>query len=169
MTAVNQYPNLCTSFEILNPPLLTLIHDRKKLKVEGEYVSEHQAESSSDEEKLESEHRDSPQDERQIRKGTHKNDRKPYIKLSKEDCEKLNQNFAKNNYPTTEEMKVMARDLGVNLLKIENWYKHHRRSLAKKGNFDIKTKKHFNVSELNYLNEKFTKNQRPEREEISEM
>jgi len=32
----------------------------------------------------------------------------------------------------------MAEKLGVNLPKIENWFKHHRRSLAKKGQFSIK-------------------------------
>jgi len=37
-----------------------------------------------------------------------------------------------------EEMKMMAEQFGVELIKIENWYKHHRRSLAKRGEFDIK-------------------------------
>jgi len=35
-------------------------------------------------------------------------------------------------------MQEMAQNLGVNLAKIENWFKHHRRSLAKKGQFQIK-------------------------------
>jgi len=35
-------------------------------------------------------------------------------------------------------MQNMADKLGVNISKIENWFKHHRRSLAKKGQFDIK-------------------------------
>lgn len=35
-------------------------------------------------------------------------------------------------------MIEMAKTLEVNLSKIENWYKHNRRSLAKKGAFTLK-------------------------------
>ena len=35
-------------------------------------------------------------------------------------------------------MEDMSRALGVSLSKIENWYKHNRRSLAKKGVFTLK-------------------------------
>jgi len=61
-----------------------------------------------------------------------------YIKFGAEDLKILKANFEKNNYPRVEEMKTMADQFGVNLSKIENWYKHHRRSLAKKGELDIK-------------------------------
>jgi len=61
-----------------------------------------------------------------------------YIKFSAEDLKVLKENFEQNNYPRVEEMKEMADQFGVNLSKIENWYKHHRRSLAKKGELDIK-------------------------------
>jgi len=36
-----------------------------------------------------------------------------------------------------QEMQEIADRFGVSLSKIENWYKHHRRSLAKKGQLDL--------------------------------
>lgn len=35
-------------------------------------------------------------------------------------------------------MKEMADQMGVNLSKIENWYKHNRRMLSKNGSFYLK-------------------------------
>lgn len=35
-------------------------------------------------------------------------------------------------------MKEIADKMGVNLSKIENWYKHNRRMLSKNGSFYLK-------------------------------
>jgi len=60
----------------------------------------------------------------------------------------------------------MANGFGVGVPKIENWYKHHRRSLAKRGQFDIKTKKHFKNSEVSYLMEILKEHPKPTLEQI---
>jgi len=48
-------------------------------------------------------------------------------------------------------MQKTADAFGVNLSKIENWYKHQRRSLAKKGELIIKVSL-FDSFLLNILN-----------------
>jgi len=104
------------------------------------------------------------EDERSIRSKSYQ--KKAYIKFANKDVRTLEANFEKNNYPDLGEMKTMAGDFGVGLLKVENWYKHHRRSLAKRGQFDIKTKKHFDNLEVNYLMEVFQNYPKPTFEQI---
>lgn len=61
-----------------------------------------------------------------------------YKKFGKEELDFLKERFSHNTYPKTEEMIDMSKNLGVSLSKIENWYKHNRRALAKKGVFTLK-------------------------------
>lgn len=82
-----------------------------------------------------------------------------------------------------EEMVAISKKLSVGLSKIENWYKHNRRSLAKRGFFTLKvgrlififadqliqTKKYFKRDELSYLVEMFDTCPRPTKEQINEM
>jgi NADH:ubiquinone oxidoreductase subunit E len=60
-----------------------------------------------------------------------------YVKLPQTDLDVLEKIFEKDNYPSYEEMQRIADAFGVSLSKIENWYKHQRRSLAKKGELII--------------------------------
>lgn len=66
-----------------------------------------------------------------------------YKKFSQEELLFLREQFSQNTYPKTEEMKEISLRLNVSLSKIENWYKHNRRSLAKKGFFVLKVKRYF--------------------------
>jgi len=92
-----------------------------------------------------------------------------YKKFGKEELDFLKEKFDINTYPKTEEMVEMSKSLGVSLSKIENWYKHNRRSLAKKGAFTLKTKKYFKKDEVNYLLKMFEMHPRPTKEQIFEM
>jgi len=92
--------------------------------------------------------------------------KKAYLKFEIQDVQILLKKFEQNNYPSVQEMKDTAEDLGVGLSKVENWYKHHRRSLAKKGQFDIKSKKYFKKSELDFLQGMFDRDSKPTKEEI---
>jgi hypothetical protein len=92
-----------------------------------------------------------------------------YKKFSKAELDYLKECFTENTYPKTEDMLAMAAKLVVSLSKIENWYKHNRRSLAKKGRFSLKTKKFFKKDELIYLTKMFDTHPRPSKEQIAEM
>jgi hypothetical protein len=92
-----------------------------------------------------------------------------YKKFTPEELEFLKENFNKNTYPKTDEMIEIAKKLCVTLSKIENWYKHNRRSLAKKGVFTLKTKKYFKKDEVNYLVKMFETYPRPSKDQITEI
>ena len=81
----------------------------------------------------------------------------------------MKERFSHNTYPKTEEMVDMSKNLGVSLSKIENWYKHNRRALAKKGVFTLKTKKYFKKDKVGYLLKMFELYPRPTKEQIQEM
>lgn len=103
---------------------------------------------------------------RLIASDSHKN---TYKKFSHEELRFLRENFNRNTYPKTEEMRVLAKKLSVSLSKIENWYKHNRRSLAKKGCFVLKSKKYFKKEEINYLVQMFETHPRPNKQLVVEM
>lgn len=66
-------------------------------------------------------------------------------------------------------MAEIAAKLGSSLSKIENWYKHNRRSLAKRGLFELKNKKYFKKDELDYLLKCFQLFPRPSKQKYAEM
>jgi len=101
--------------------------------------------------------------------GLKKNHKTIYKKFSKDELDFLKDSFDKKNYPKVEEMKDMAGQMGVNLSKIENWYKHNRRMLSKNGSFYLKSKKYFKKSELTYLTTMFEKHPRPSKEILLEI
>jgi len=89
-----------------------------------------------------------------------------YVKLTAVELRTLEENFELNNYPKVEEMQKMAEQFKVRLSKIENWYKHRRRMLAKRGLFDIKPKKTFKASEKDYLISFYRKTPKPTQKDI---
>jgi hypothetical protein len=107
--------------------------------------------------------------ERGIKHGFKSMSKNTYRKFGKEELEFLKKHFAENTYPKNEEMIEFAKKLGVSFSKIENWYKHNRRSLAKKGCFELKTKKYFKRDEVQYLLKMFDAHPRPSKEQILEM
>jgi hypothetical protein len=107
--------------------------------------------------------------ERGMKHGYKNMSKNTYRKFGKEDLEFLKKQFAENTYPKNEEMLEFAKKLGVSFSKIENWYKHNRRSLAKRGCFELKTKKYFKKDEVQYLLKMFEQFPRPSKEQILEI
>jgi hypothetical protein len=109
------------------------------------------------------------QRERSVKSGNENIKKNTYKKFEKDELKLLEDVFAKNHYPKTDEMMQLAKNLNASLSKIENWYKHKRRSLAKRGLFKLKNKRYFKKEELQYLQEMFMLHPRPTKDAYKEI
>eukprot|EP01017_Pseudomicrothorax_dubius_P006295 TRINITY_DN11769_c0_g1_i5.p1 TRINITY_DN11769_c0_g1~~TRINITY_DN11769_c0_g1_i5.p1 ORF type:complete len:644 (-),score=85.87 TRINITY_DN11769_c0_g1_i5:138-2069(-) len=107
--------------------------------------------------------------EKQIRNGAMKTKKNGYSKFKKDDQDYLQTAFKKNPYPTKQEMVDISDKLSAPVAKVENWYKHNRRSLSKRGLFRLKNRKYFKPLELRYLEKTFAISPKPSKEKYQEI